>query len=310
MQVFDLPELEPLLRAFDQKYVQSGLTYGWPSTHDKKDFGHWNKLVLKSAKHYLIDNTHLQFMRKHPEVQTIWNIIQSKIGRRKLLRVYINGYTYGTDAYIHKDDGWVNETYGDGTLSESVVVYLNETWDPDWSGETIVLGDDGEIEKSVLPKRNRVFAFDGNRPHGARPLSRSCPELRKVLVFKTLAMSAPTTEIDYVNRLYDGNSRLFYIAFKMSIAAHEFGYSKDVCLAALFHAVYDFEGTPRDSIKDIIGESAEQLVHDFHNKVNMDSPEMMRLEFLWCLRNNKDGSKSQRLEELWPQIQKLEQQEN
>ena len=300
--VWDIPDIEYVITEFNRKYIESGLTYGWPSDSKKDyDYGHWNKIVLKSNKKILFDNGKLPFIKKHPEVETIWNVIQSKIGRRKLLRVYANGYTYGTDAYLHQDDAWIRETYGDNVLSETIIVYLNDKWDADWAGETVIMDDAGDIEKSVLPKKNRVLVFDSNKFHGARPLSRACPELRKVLVFKTFDYNIQTKEMDFIHKLTLNDPRLFYVSFKMSVKLDELSQSKDVCLAALYHAVYNY-GVDREKVKELIGETAENFVYDYHNKVDMERKEMMYIEFSKLLKMNKDGSYTQTLNTLWSKL--------
>lgn len=299
-----MPELDYYIRAFNNKYVESGLTYGWPSSTKDYDYGHWNKMVLKGSKHYIIDNTILPFIKKHPEVEMMWNLIQPKIGRRKLLRVYVNGYTYGTDAYLHRDDTWIAEKYN--ALSETIIVYLNDDWNPDWAGETVIMDNNDDIEKSVLPKRNRVLIFDGNKLHAARPLSRACTELRKVLVFKTVDYRTNSKEIDFIQKSYSDDARLFYVSFKMAMALEEMKQDADVCLAGLYHAVYDKGLGEREMIRGLIGERAEQLVYDYHNKVNMESKELLYVEFVRLLRNNKDGSNTQRINDVYSQIQQLE----
>lgn len=304
-QVYDLPELEHLISEFNRKYVNSGLVYGWPSNANKQyDYGHWNKVVLKHNKNIVFDNSRLPFIKKHPEVEMIWNVIQSKIGRRKLVRVYINGYTYGTDAYLHRDDGWIPKEHEGTRLSETAILYLNDKWDADWAGETVILDESDEIEKAVLPKKNRLLIFDSSKLHAARPLTRACPELRKVLVFKTIDYNTPTKEMDFVFNLYKNDPRLFYVSFKMSIALDEMNRSKDACLAALYHAVYMFD-VPRQQVKDLIGETAEQLVYDYHNaldKLSTENKDLMHIEFVRLMRNNKDGSQNEALDTLWRKI--------
>jgi hypothetical protein len=299
--VWEMPELEHLIREFNRKYVESGLTYGWPSDSKKEyDYGHWNKVVLKSNKQFVFDNAKLPFIKKHPEVETIWNILQSKIGRRKLLRVYVNGYTYGTDAYLHRDDGWIREVYGD-VLTETVIVYLNDEWNADWAGETVIMDEFGDIEKSILPKKNRVLVFNSNKLHAARPLTRACSKLRKVLVFKTIDYSVPTKEIDFIYKLTLNDPRLFYVSFKMSVALDELKCGKNICLSALYHAVYTYD-IERQTVKDLIGESAEQLVYDHHNRLNMETKDLMYIEFAKLMRTNKDGVHTETLNTLWRKL--------
>ena len=128
---------------------------------------------------------HLTLVSYAERYTVSFNILR-KIGKRCLLKAYVNGYTYGTDAYLHRDDSWITKQYGKNSVSETIIVYLNENWNPDWAGETVIVSEEGEIELSILPKKNKVLVFDSNKLHAARPVSRSCPELRMVLVLKTV----------------------------------------------------------------------------------------------------------------------------
>lgn len=267
-QVLDLPEIEPLVQQINEKYAESGMTYGWKSVvSDDKDYGHWNNMLLNANKHYLFDQAKLPFMeQKYPEVYALWNTIQPIIGRRKLLRVYINGYTYGTDAYYHMDDTWVNQKYGNNALTETAIVYLNDEWEADWGGETSILDDNGDIEKSVLPKKNRVLIFNANKLHSARPLSRSCPALRKVLVFKTVGYGMPTKEMDTLQKLLGNNYPVFKHSYKISGMLEKYNMTTEVVLAGLYHAIYTSPHATRDMIRSAIGDYAEQLVYEYHNQ--------------------------------------------
>lgn len=266
-QILDLPEIQSLVQTINEKYAESGMTYGWKSVvSDSKDYGHWNNMLLNANKHYLFDQAKYPFIQqKYPEILTLWNMIQPHIGRRKLLRVYINGYTYGTDAYYHMDDTWVNQKYGNNALTETAVVYLNDEWEADWGGETSILDDSGEIEKSVLPKKNRVLIFNANKMHSARPLSRSCPALRKVLVFKTIGYGMPTKEMDTVYKYLGNNYPVFKHSYKISGMLEKYNQSTDVVLAGLYHAIYTSPNVNRDLVKGIIGSYSEELVNEYHN---------------------------------------------
>ena len=251
------------LKTINNKYVKAGLTYGWPSNVDKSyDQGHWNRQILINSEKFPYDQLRLPHINKHPEVKAIWNTIKNSLGDRSLLRVYVNGYTYGTDGYAHIDDIWIKRRFGDNALSETAVVYLNELWNLDWAGETVMFNNEGDITASVLPKFGRVFIFNSSTLHGARPVSRSCTELRKVIVFKTIDTSTNSREVDaIVQRSYDREPLLEHVYDTMIVLEKMKTPSTDTILAGLYHTAYkDFEFT-RDELKSIIGEYSERLVH-------------------------------------------------
>ena len=179
----ELNSIENYNKLVWSKYVKKGLSFGWKSNAYKNyDHGHWNNLLLPHSSHFVFDHGVMPFIEKHPSVKAIWNEIQKQIGQKCLIRAYVNAYTFGTDAYYHKDDEKMHD--GKTIVSKTAIVYLNDEWNADWGGETSILGNDGEIEYSILPKKNRLLLFDAQMLHSARPLSRSCPILRAVLVFK------------------------------------------------------------------------------------------------------------------------------
>jgi hypothetical protein len=87
----------------------------------------------------------------------------------------LNGYTYGIEPHIHRDDGDV-----------TLIYYPRLDWKIDWGGGTAIYNDDvTEIEKHFVNKGNRIIMFDANLPHQAQPVSRLCFQLRTCIVFKT-----------------------------------------------------------------------------------------------------------------------------
>ena len=95
-----------------------------------------------------------------------------------LMRCYANAHAYGGDGTLHTDS-----TDPD---SRTAVYYPHGVWWPNWAGETVVFNaDKSDIIAAVYPKPNRMVVFPGCLPHVARGVSRTCPELRIVLVFKT-----------------------------------------------------------------------------------------------------------------------------
>ena len=256
-----------LLKSIENKYVKSGLTYGWPSNVDKSyDQGHWNRQVLISSDKFPYDQSKLPHIEKHPEVKHIWNIIKGALGDRSLLRVYINGYTYGTDGYAHLDDVWINRRFGEDTLSETAVLYLNDTWNIDWAGETVMFNNDGDITASVMPKYGRIFIFNSNILHGARPVSRSCTALRKVIVFKTIDPRIISQEVNNIVSRSQGKEHLLEHVYDTMILLEKMkAPSTETVIAGLFHTAYKDFDFSRDELKKIIGEYSESLVHTYHS---------------------------------------------
>jgi len=150
-------------------------TPGWKSSKKTDPHGHWN---INFAKAFAGGANLADITYSLPDnLKVAWNSIQEKYSLQdtKLLRCYINAHTYGVDGYTHKDSHRDDEW--------TIVIYLIDNWNIDWAGETIVV-DDGEIVKSVIPKRNRALIFPGNNIHAARAVSRTCFSLRRTLMFK------------------------------------------------------------------------------------------------------------------------------
>jgi hypothetical protein len=330
--LLQLDECESLISKIRTKYIESGLTYGWKSNVNKSyDFGHWNKKVLDNSKFHYYDHSVMPFIGSHHEVDQLWSIIQSKIGKRCLLRSYVNGYTFGTDAYYHIDDNWIVEKFGSNVLTETIIVYLNETWDKDWGGETSILNSDNEIEYSVLPKTNRVLIFDSNKFHSARPLSRICPELRSVLVFKTIDYSCLSKEVDFIFKhsidLKHSGKTFFEHLYRVSLILEQLDQTKEVCAAGLYHSVYGTEhyqydgseNVKREEIKELIGEYAESLVYEFckledrmnillYNKNNYEDSfrkDLLFIEYANLIEQNSGRKYDSQIEQIYSELLKL-----
>jgi hypothetical protein len=128
---------------------------------------------------------------KFKEIKVLWDEFSKKfnVPIENLESCYINGLTFGTEAYPHTDFGEKGNV--------SVIIYLCESWNSYWAGETaffdkhFIFNDptneifyQHDIIKSVLPKFNRMVLFDGNITHAVRPISKSFKGLRKTLMFK------------------------------------------------------------------------------------------------------------------------------
>ena len=272
------------LRRIKKKYVDRGMTYGYKANlNNKDDQGHWSNYILVNSKYFPYDHSLMPYIKRHEDLQYIWDTVQSVIGHRALLRAYINGYTYGTDGYSHTDDSWINEIHGNDTLSETVIVYLNDTWNIDWAGETVIFDKDKEIEAAVLPKFGRVLVFDSNKLHAARPLSRTCKVLRSVLVFKTIDPSICSEEVGFclnaTENLNHSGRTFFEHLFNTMVLLEKNNSDKNLLLAGLFHSIYGTEhykfNSPyenTDLIKNLIGQKADDLVREFcklENRTNV-----------------------------------------
>jgi dihydrofolate synthase / folylpolyglutamate synthase len=297
-RIYDAVLDEACLEAIIQQYVlEEGLVYGWKANSKKKyDPGHWNRKILiqpKNSRHDL--GPRLKF---HPQVQTLWKSIEQVIGERALLHCYINAYTFGTEGYLHRDDTYHYKHPGYGKTAETIVVFLNKTWNGDYAGETVIFNEEGDIELAVLPKFNRMLVFDSSKLHVARSVSRICQDLRMVLIFKAckrrnnelFPVEEPMETLD-LSEMEDPSetedSRLMFLK-EHTVAARHSGKTfyqhlknvydileqnqapEEICWAGLYHSVYgtttyEYENPDmtRESVREQIGTYAEELVYLF-----------------------------------------------
>ena len=196
-------------------------------------------------------------------------------------------------------------------MTETIIVYLNKEWNIDWAGETVLYDSNKEIEKAVLPKEGRVFAFDSRILHAARPVSRACPALRSVLVFKTLAehMNSPVVEfiLNKTKEVPHSGKTFFDHLYAVMKILEDLGAPKDVAAAGLYHSVYGTEffksevcsTVTRAEVKKLIGKYAEELAHTFCSLTG-------RLETLLTNSNRYSVKKNKDL--LWIEYANLKEQ--
>lgn len=305
----DTPDDTNALKDIWRKHINTGLTYGARGVpSDEDDQGHWNK--------HLIGNGYITysfipfnaaklplFEKNYPELAYIWKRVQEKIGSdRGIIRMYINGYTYGTDGYPHIDDPWIGEMFGEENVTETVVVYLNEDWKPEWGGETVLFNDShDDIELAVLPKFGRALVFKSNQLHAGRSPSRKCPKLRCILAIKTFPISIESMEIGVVyshtyNIPHSGRT-FFEHLYNTMLHLEKQKLDRHIVMAGLYHSVYGTEfyefnnpALNRDFVRMIIGEKAEALVHEFcrlknRYEVLVDNTENYDEDTLFALRH-------------------------
>tara|TARA_R110000868_G_scaffold12850_3_gene60770 strand:+ start:6983 stop:8095 length:1113 start_codon:yes stop_codon:yes gene_type:complete len=226
-------DYKELLRQADK----TSYTSGWKSNRQIDPHGHWNKNYVQGVKS---NSSNLaEVCNNIPNLQKkVWDILKEKyhLNDMILLRCYMNAHTYGVDGYIHADSRRNDEW--------TMITYLNEMWDPNWAGETIIL-EDGEIVKSVIPKRNRAVIFASKKLHAARGVSRMCYDLRKTLMFKFRA-----TRCDDFERLsqflinkgankhkHSHGSLHDHLMRNFSLLKDK-GYDIELCFAAGLHSIF------------------------------------------------------------------------
>jgi len=163
-----------ILKACSIFLNKSAFTYGWQS-NIHIDYGHWNFDITNTTKSNPTDVS----SKLTKETKLIWSTLNKEFfkGQGKLTRCYANRHTFGTEGYIHTD----TEREQDHT----VVIYLDEDWNPNYGGETVFYSKDyTSIIQSVIPTFGRVVVFPGNIPHKASALTRICNKVRTTLMFK------------------------------------------------------------------------------------------------------------------------------
>jgi SM-20-related protein len=158
-----------------------GWNFGWKS-NTKNQFSFWHKHFAgnklpdheKGGEQY---NCLEELQKNAPLVAELWRLIDVK-APNVLVRAYANGMPFGTEGSIHTDS--ISDK------SFTFIYYPHLAWWPDWGGETVFFNKDyTDIIDCVFPKAGRLIAFNGTIPHVARSVSRTCPEIRITLMFKT-----------------------------------------------------------------------------------------------------------------------------
>lgn len=248
------------------------LVYGSRSNFKTDPHGHWSRDFVAAGPHNLADVAHLLGADDTvAPLYAAWKFLQDNhFPDGVLVRCYLNGYTYGTDGYLHTDSQRPDE--------HTTILYINDYWEPDWAGETVFLGGDGDIIKAVLPRRNRAIIFPSGTQHAGRAVSRKCVVLRKALIFKARKrrgddfekLSAFLQKAGAVHRGHETGTLHDHLVRTFSML-HAKGLDRNVCFGGGLHAIY---GTstfgrgvlPRDAKADVVsefGERAQELAYLF-----------------------------------------------
>jgi len=277
-EIKDIDDFFPqeMFDEFVKNYSDMPMQYGWKGGKDVDPHGHWNYSFFRAGSANLADYSHkldgivkemADFAKQHPYFNN---------EDVALLRCYINGHTYGVDGYFHQDSPRKDEF--------TTVLYMNKEWFPNWAGETVFLNpeDKTKLQKSVLPRANRMVLFPSVIPHAARGVSRKCMGLRQTFMFKfrkkrtanfeKLSKFLVANSADNLNHklgtLHDHLCRVYQLLEKNN-------FSQDVCFGGGLHSVFGtnafsksiFSDEDKQKIVDQFGERAVYLA-DLFSKVN------------------------------------------
>jgi SM-20-related protein len=156
--------------------------YGWKSNGKEDTYSFWHRhfaghIHSKKQKKY---DCAKELEKSSPLMFWVWQQLAGTVFKgHTLIRCYANAHAYGIDGTIHTDSKSDN--------SHTAIYYPHAAWEPNWAGETVIFNATrDDIVCSVYPRPNRLLLFNGSFPHLARGVSRTCPELRITLMYKTV----------------------------------------------------------------------------------------------------------------------------
>ncbi len=94
----------------------------------------------------------------------------------KVERVIANLFNHGDSSWLHTD--CTDET------AWTAIIYLNDYWDLNWGGETVLVDNQNEIIQAFAPNPGNFVLFKSNVLHGPRPVGREAPFPRFGLAFQ------------------------------------------------------------------------------------------------------------------------------
>jgi len=231
--------LQPALYDELTKLISNeSLVYGSRSNLRTDPHGHWSRSFVEANRMNLADVSSDLRHERLASLARAWEFLRdTQLTNDVLIRCYLNAYTYGTDGYFHVDSKRRDE--------HTTIVYMNDYWEPDWAGETVFIDTQGEILKSVLPKRNRAIIFPADVEHAGRGVSRKCTALRRTLVLKTRKrrsnnfekLSAFLRRAGAVNHRHKSGTLHDHLVrtFSLLEARH---FDESVCFGGGLHSVY------------------------------------------------------------------------
>jgi SM-20-related protein len=189
--------LDEQQQASVQNYLRrSRWTFGWKSSPKTDTYAFWH---MHFAGHRSGANDKPyecagELEKTSPVLFRFWQWLRRMefYHGHELVRCYANGSCFGGEGTIHTD------AKAEGHYT--AIYYPAEEWNPNWGGETLLFNEArDDIVAAVYPRPNRLLVFPGNMPHVARGVSRTCPELRITLMFKTRIAKHDRVEADTVS---------------------------------------------------------------------------------------------------------------
>ena len=305
-------EYEKLARFISHEPME----YGSRSNSKTDPHGHWSRKFVTGGGHNLADVSNaLEDDARLAPVNAAWKLLRdTRLEDGILIRCYLNGYTYGVDGYFHSDSRRADE--------HTAIIYMNDHWEPDWAGETTFLGENGDIVKSVLPKRNRVVIFPANMPHAGRSVSRKCTVLRKTLIYKARRKRSANFEklslflrkVGALNYGHQKGTLHDHLVRTFSILERR-GFNNAVCFGGGLHSIYGTNAfkhsvmTPdtKPAIIDEFGHDAEHMAYLFSildRPKTLETPLSLDSDHAMVRRNDKQQLRLQR--QIFDDLRKIE----
>jgi hypothetical protein len=179
-------------------------TNRWSSTTKRpdgkfKESWHWNCnfTMVPTGMPSISEQDMETLSTNHPAIVPLWNVATNKInevyGKCDILRMYSNCNPFGTNAYVHHDDGDFTAVY-----------YPALEWEPEWEGGTCLYTDRGDMDYDahtyVSYRPNRMVVFPAKIPHRGMPVDRSCYVPRYVIAMKLQIDVNHISYMDMYNR--------------------------------------------------------------------------------------------------------------
>ena len=155
----------------------------WSSVGDRNKAWHWN-YVFHNSKQFMPAMDEEQYnalSSSHQPVAEFWKYVDAaatkSVAKLNALRIYMNCNPYGTNGYVHQDDGDITAVY-----------YASPEWKTEWEGGTCFYEkcEDGFLDavNYVSYKSNRLVLFPAQTFHRAMPVDRLCKIPRYVIAMK------------------------------------------------------------------------------------------------------------------------------
>lgn len=134
-----------------------------PDTQDYRHFAlNLNSMMYKSLPVYQ---------------RSVAAIEQLTAKRYQAYRGYVNHAAFGDMLFTHTDCKPESDEL-------TVLMYVCDTWDIEWGGETLFFNSEDDCAFACTPKPGRVVIFNGAIKHVGRPPNRICYTPRYTLAFK------------------------------------------------------------------------------------------------------------------------------